>query len=290
MAQGSRRKLYPRPAGKQLREDPDTDMKKTGHGRAGKRKSVPIPSVLFLALSALAFLYGAAVALTGSGTGFFLVWIAAGVFFLVLSLLYRNRRPARAVLMVRRLLTGLLILALALVASLCLVIASGFSANGGSGLSCIIVLGAQVRESGPSAVLQSRLDTAADYLAENEACLCIVSGGQGANEPRPEAEVMRDALVARGIPADRILVENRSKNTAENLRFSAELLNDANDPVGIVTNDFHVARAVRIAAKQGLTNACGIAAPSVPAYLPNNLLRECFGLLKDWIFGNASFR
>ena len=53
-----------------------------------------------------------------------------------------------------------------------------------------------------------------------------------------------------------------------------------------LTNNFHVTRAAALARKQGLTNVYAIAAPSDPAYLPNNMFREFFGLTKDFLAGN----
>ena len=155
------------------------------------------------------------------------------------------------------------------------------------GLDELVVLGAQVRPDGsPSTVLRYRLDTAADYLRENPSTRCIVSGGKGANEPCSEAEAMARYLESCGIDAARIELEDASTNTAENLRNSRALLADAGDAVGIVTNDFHVLRATRIAAKQGYAHAHGIAAPSDTWYVPNNVLREVFGVAKDFLFGN----
>ena len=101
----------------------------------------------------------------------------------------------------------------------------------------IIVLGAQVRENGPSVVLRYRLDTAADYLRDNPSTICIVSGGQGYNEPVSEAVAMRDYLVARGIDETRIRMESASKNTVENMEFSKVFFDPAADSVGIVTNN-----------------------------------------------------
>lgn len=62
-------------------------------------------------------------------------------------------------------------------------------------LDYIIVLGAQVKESGPSVILRYRLDRALSYLKENDNTLVIVSGGQGANEKATEASVMKEYLV-----------------------------------------------------------------------------------------------
>ena len=65
----------------------------------------------------------------------------------------------------------------------------------------IVVLGAQVQPSGePSVQLDWRLNTAADMYAASP-CPVIVCGAQGSDEPRPEADVMRDILIDIGIPA-----------------------------------------------------------------------------------------
>lgn len=76
----------------------------------------------------------------------------------------------------------------------------------------------------PSAVLQYRLDRAADYLEQNPDTVCIVSGAQGRNEPCTEAEGMADYLLAKGIPAERILQEREAHTTAENLAYSRKLM------------------------------------------------------------------
>ena len=165
-------------------------------------------------------------------------------------------------------------------------IASHFSDEGEPELSHIIVLGAQMYESGPSLTLQSRLDSAYAYLSENEETLCIVSGGQGSNEPCTEAEGMQDYLVKRGIDRERIILEDASENTIENIRNSMEIMDPKQDTVGIVTSDFHVFRSLHIAKKQGIENVCGIAAESPRIYLPNNMFREFFGIIKDALKGH----
>ena len=154
------------------------------------------------------------------------------------------------------------------------------------GLDEIIVLGAQVRESGPSRVLRSRLNAAAAYLAENPDTVCIVSGGQGPNEPYTEAEAMKKYLVRKGIPENQILEEDKSTTTVENLEFSSRFLNRKEDSVGIVTNNFHMFRSLKLAKKNGYQNCRGIAAGSTPLYLPNNILRECLGIVKEVMWGN----
>lgn len=82
-------------------------------------------------------------------------------------------------------------------------------------LDYVVVLGAQVRKSGPSKVLRYRLDTAINYLNENPGTICIVSGGKGPNEPVAEAQGMTNYLESYSIKKNRIIKEMKSKTTQE---------------------------------------------------------------------------
>ena len=130
------------------------------------------------------------------------------------------------------------------------------------------------------------MDAAVDYLNGNPDTICIVSGGQGTNEPFSEAEGMAKYLLDKGIDEHRIVLEDKSTSTVENIQNSKILMEESYNGVGIVTNNFHVFRAVQIAKVQGLEGVCGIAADSNVLYLPNNVLRECCGILKDWLMNN----
>ena len=240
---------------------------------------------ILMFLGILSALYGILVLQVGSGTMFWLIWEAIGTFFLIWALLIQRDFLAshKKVKMIFHVLAAVAVVALG---TFCSMIAGEFSATGRQELDYIIVLGAQVREDGPSVVLKYRLDAAIDYLNENSDTICIVSGGQGGNEPVSEAEGMADYLIENGIEKSRILLEDQSTNTVENIRNSKLLMKTPYNGVGIVTNNFHVFRAVQIAKVQGLEGACGIAADSNALYIPNNMLRECCGILKDWIMNN----
>ncbi len=160
---------------------------------------------------------------------------------------------------------------------------SGFAEHGEPNLDYIIVLGAQVYENGPSVVLKFRLEEAIAYLEENPDTKCILSGGQGHNEPFVEAVGMADYLMKHGISEERLLLETESATTAQNISNSRKMI-EQNASVGIVTNNFHVFRAVRIAEKQGMEKVCGIAADTTKLYLPNNMLREFFAVMKFLLF------
>jgi len=148
----------------------------------------------------------------------------------------------------------------------------------------VIVLGAHVRASGPSKALALRLDKALEYSRENPDTIFIVSGGQGSNEPCAESYAMKQYLVEHGLEIDRILEENQSTNTRENLTFSKKMIPEGAS-VGIISNDFHICRALHLAQKLGIENAVGIPAKSDLPTQPANLLREFFAVVKDfWIY------
>lgn len=88
-------------------------------------------------------------------------------------------------------------------------------------------------------------------------------------------------LQEKGIDTARILTEDQSQTTGQNITNSKKLMKEGAS-VGIVTNNFHVFRALQIAKKYGLSDVCGIAADSTPKYLPNNMLREFFAEMK-WL-------
>ena len=240
---------------------------------------------ILVILGILSAFYGILVLQVGSGTLFWLIWEAIGVIFLIWAfLLHRDYFEAHP--KIRNTFRVLIISAVAVLVMFCGMISSEFTAKGNHNLDYIIVLGAQVREDGPSVVLRYRLDAAIEYLNENPNTICIVSGGQGFNEPFSEADGMADYLIENGIEKSRILLEDESTNTLENIRNSKALMESSYNGVGIVTNNFHVFRAVQLAKAQGLENVCGIAADSSKLYLPNNVLRECCGILKDWVLNN----
>ena len=92
-------------------------------------------------------------------------------------------------------------------------------------------------------------------------------------------------LERAGVDAERIIVESASKTTVENLQNSRALIDDDDARIGIVTNNFHLFRAMRMAERLGIEHVWGIPAHSRPWYLPNNLLRECLALVKAAIGG-----
>ncbi|MDO4400745.1 MAG: YdcF family protein [Coriobacteriia bacterium] len=244
-------------------------------------------AIVFALLGFASIAYGVAVMSLNSGTPFFAVWYALGAAWLAAAWATHAGAWANLPLVAKG-------VGAACLAAICVVLAvtsvlmiGQFDEQGENGLDYIVVLGAQVRpDETPGSVLQYRLDAAVSYLRENPQTTCIVSGGQGPNEPVAEADCMGTYLELHGIDPARIIREDRSANTVQNIANSMALMSSPFARTGIVTNNFHVFRAVKIAQKAGLENACGISAYSTPFYLPNNMLRETMGIVKDFLAGN----
>lgn len=155
----------------------------------------------------------------------------------------------------------------------------------------LIVLGAKVNADGPSLTLQKRIDAAYAYLAEHPHTIVVASGGQGSDEPMSEADCIADQLIRMGISPDRILLENQSTDTAENIQFSSQLIESSPDKtILVISNDFHCFRAKGIARRYFEAEIGHISADSVIFLLPHYMVREFIGLTVDLVKGNIRFR
>lgn len=148
-----------------------------------------------------------------------------------------------------------------------------------------IVLGAKVKENGePSLSLQYRLESAVAYLEQYPHVKVIVSGGQGKEEPMSEAERMYTYLREAGIAEERILQENASTSTFENLSLSKELLPEGETNVTVISSDFHLTRAKYLAEKLDLE--VDVVSAQTPKSVEAKLrLRERAALLKTYVMG-----
>ena len=152
----------------------------------------------------------------------------------------------------------------------------------------IIILGCWFRKDGTlPPLLRGRVDRAIEYWKQHREktgreAYIIPSGGQGRDEPMPEAEAMKAYLIAQGIPERLILPETRSKDTLENLRFSGLIMKDhhLSGSVIFATTNYHVFRSGLWAAQAGL-DAEGIGSRTKWWFWPNAFIRECIGLIAN---------
>lgn len=111
----------------------------------------------------------------------------------------------------------------------------------------------------------------------------IVSGGQGKGEDVSEAYAMAQYLREHEVKDEQIMLEDQSRTTRENLRFSKAYLEELKTPVGIVTNNFHLFRALLIGRSEGYENLTGIAAGCNRILFLNYMVREFFAVVWLWI-------
>ena len=148
----------------------------------------------------------------------------------------------------------------------------------------VVVLGCKVVGDRPTNMLRDRLDVAAEYLLENPEAYCIVTGGKGDDEIYSEAQVMRDYLVAKGVSEMRIITEERSTSTLENLSFSAELIEKYNchEKVLIVSDRFHQYRAHEAARLAGIERSYSLCSETRWYMAGHYWFREMAGIV--WIY------
>lgn len=163
----------------------------------------------------------------------------------------------------------------------------------------IIIHGAGLDGPRPTPLLAGRIDKALElWNKQHQHGKFVVSGGQGADEVVSEAQAMRDYLLEKGVPADAILMEDKSTTTWENLKNSLAVIradratndstDDANDDTAtasndfttaVVTSDFHVFRCAEYAHNLGI-KADGIGSHTKGWYWPTAFIREFIAITK----------
>lgn len=160
-------------------------------------------------------------------------------------------------------------------------------------LDYIIVLGSGLIGDRVPPLLKSRLDKSIEiYIKQKEKgneTKIIVSGGQGEDELISEASAMKRYLISQNINDSDILLEDKSTNTYENMKYSKVIMEKTNKYKSIfVTNNYHVFRASIFARKVGL-KAQGVGAPTAFYFLPSALIREFVGILVMYKWLNIIF-
>lgn len=151
-----------------------------------------------------------------------------------------------------------------------------------------IVLGAGLRGDKITLPLKYRLDKAVEYYGKNPDTVIIVSGGQGPGETVTEAFAMEEYLLLQGVPKENIIKEERATSTAENMRYSKEILDalfEKEYKTAIITNNFHIYRAQALAKREGLENITHLHASLQIYNIFPCYLRESLAVMKMWILG-----
>ena len=218
--------------------------------------------------------------------GLAMVGIGALMIFYPLCRLLGQR--FKAALWLRRLVTVILVLCVGYFCVVEAFIISDARTETHETADYIIVLGAGVNGTKPSLSLRDRLVGAYDYLVANPHTIAIVSGGQGEGELISEATCMHNWLIEKGIDPNRIIMEDQATCTLENLQFSMDIINELSteEPViGLVSSEYHLHRAKRLAEYVGI-DVIGVAAKtSFPTVAVNYFIREAFAMTEQYVFG-----
>ena len=252
--------------------------------------------MFFLILSVLFFAYFLALQIAWSGFflgtffSFCMVWLfAAAVCFALFVFrkkhLWKNARRKTKV----AILSSLGFAAIVCVVNL-IFICNPRIADGTEDCEYVIVLGGGItKNSTLTDTMQRRVAFAADYLKKHPDAIAVVTGGKSKFAPCAESDVLKPALCAYGIEESRVLAENQAKDTIQNFKFSAQLLAEKSgvsvqqildSPITVITSDFHIARAERLAKRMGFTNICGAASPTPLLFVPNCYAREICSYIK----------
>ncbi len=152
----------------------------------------------------------------------------------------------------------------------------------------VVVLGAGIRDADtPSLMLRRRLDSAITYLQAHPQAVCIVTGGQGSDEPCTEASVMARYLQQNGIDPARIRLEERATSTHENMEYSLQMIREEGLPTDVIiaTQEFHQYRAAQLARMMGAGEISALTSPTPKHLLLCYWVRECAAICRLWLTG-----
>ena len=248
-------------------------------------------TALLLAVGILCFFYAFAMYFSGFGGTLSFVWLIPAV----LGVLWAGMLAGKINLRKWQKRTMLYVLTPIIVFFLVVevIIFSAFFEKPKEDVEYIVVLGTTVYEHGPCYLLRQRLNEAAKWAEIYEDAKIVVTGGQGKTEPFTEGSEMRRYLIEElGISEDRIIVEEASMNTYENMTFTGEILEKEdetfsyeNTAILVVTNDFHMYRAMKIARKAGFETVSGAPSGTYIFLFPHYMVREFCAIIKNTAMG-----
>lgn len=146
----------------------------------------------------------------------------------------------------------------------------------------VLVLGAKANNGNLSKTLINRLDTTIEYLNKHKTAKAVLCGGKENNNEFSQAEYMQKYLIEKGIDKDRLIIETKSKNTFENIKFALEKLDKKPSEIMVISSSYHLFRAKLILYR------FGVLAKTVPAKTPtgafvSSYFRETFAVIKTYL-------
>ena len=154
----------------------------------------------------------------------------------------------------------------------------------------VIVLGAKVEGDTPSVTLLRRIEAASEYMLQNPRAIALTTGGCGIGEHISEGCATAGGLSSLGIDSSRILIEEESTSTRENLLYALQMIEQdggsADSSVVIVSSAYHVFRARKLAESIGYKKVSTKGCASMPYLIPHYYAREFAALIKEKLDGH----
>lgn len=144
-----------------------------------------------------------------------------------------------------------------------------------------LILGSQVNGETPSADLQARIDTAAVWMKQNPQSEVVACGGKGTGEVISEAECIRRGLMKKGITGSRILLDDTSSNTKQNIANAVKILSSSKkkpQALAMITDDYHTCRARLLAKKAGIAESYPVPSVTPESCRAVSVMREFLAL------------
>lgn len=248
-------------------------------------------TILLVLVGVVCFFYAFAMYFSGFGGFLSFVWLIPAALGFLLAGVLAGKITLRK--WQKRLMIYVLIPIIVIFLVVELIIFSAFFEKPKEEPAYIVVLGTTVYEHGPCYLLRQRLKEAAKWAETYEDAKIVVTGGQGETEPFTEGSEMKRYLIEElDISEDRIIVEEVSLNTFENMTFTGAILEKEdesfsyeNTPILVVTNNFHMFRAMQIAKKAGFENVSGAPSGTYIYLFPHYMVREFCAILKNLAMG-----
>ncbi|MBQ9276028.1 MAG: YdcF family protein [Clostridia bacterium] len=154
----------------------------------------------------------------------------------------------------------------------------------------VCILGLSIDSDKLPTDLEYRLDKAIEYNEQHPGALYIATGGNSDDPYYSEAEYMVRYLRENGfdVPENKLIAETNAKTTVENFRYAAKIV-DKTEPLGLITNDYHMFRASKIAKKEGYTSVVKIPAKSEPIFYLENIMRETVVSIFQTLAGEMAY-
>lgn len=219
-------------------------------------------------------------------TAFIFITLAVIVLLYYLLSMYQRRKPKQAKIL-KIILTVLICIGVAGFVFIEILIISNSNTDKEPNAEYVIVLGAGVNGKEPSVSLEDRLISALNYLNKYPDSTVVLSGGMGEGEEITEAACMKKWLINNEISEERIITEEESTSTLENIQNSLNIIEeDGGNPEGkvaIVSAEYHLYRAKYFAKELGCEPVGVAARTRYISLMVNYFIREAFAIFYSWV-------